>query len=142
MCIPKNEQAVNIYQNYSMKSRKLLIIITVIWILIFLPFFVSYGEVCWDGMKMDTEKLYKQCGVTIEQYEERIKNDKDFCTEANEFWEPIGSCDKEIFVNWDLFIPQKDIMVLNILTYLWSAGLICLITLIFTRLFSKKHTTK
>lgn len=121
-----------------MKSNKIIIILIGVWILIFIPFFISFGVVCWDGMKMDADKLYESCKVTVEEYEEKISIDKEFCPKAKDFWEATGSCDKKLFVNWELFIPFEGSPAENVFAYVWSAGLVGLIVLLIRSIISNK----
>jgi hypothetical protein len=50
----------------------------------------------WDGTEMDEEILMEECGVTLEEYWERVEDDRDFCPNADKAEMPTGGME----VDW------------------------------------------
>lgn len=67
----------------------------IIWfiVLIFFFFFTSsITTLCWDGIDIDEELLMQNCGVTSEQYWQKIEEDNSFCPSASEAVRSVGGC--------------------------------------------------
>jgi len=71
-------------------NKKYLIILAIIIILSF--FLVTqFAVVCWDTI-VNEEELMQVCGVTPEEYWQRIESNNSFCPEGFALFKQKGGC--------------------------------------------------
>lgn len=76
------------------------------------------ARVCYDGVRVDREKLMRDCKVTLDEYWKKIEENPNFCPEARESIQMIGGCDR---LSWDslgLFILVM-LIIYNIFYFLF-----------------------
>lgn len=65
-------------------------------LIVLLLFSFLYGKsrfrVCYDSLKINKEKLMRDCKVTPEEYWHEIEKNPDFCPEGRESVKMIGGC--------------------------------------------------